>query len=123
MEGIRGQEIRVILSLKQGRPLLLRINSGMRLSFMPILYYRCCEKYIPPNRNWAHFWRLLKKCNIHFFFTGRGFGHLRVAQSYGIFIEANLNGTVLDTDVIPISDKPIFDSELMWESDKKLLRR
>jgi hypothetical protein len=46
-----------------------------------------------------------------------------VAQSDGIFIEANLNGTVLDTDVIPISDKPTFDSELMWESDKKLLRR
>ena len=61
------------------------------------------------------------KCNI--FFTGRGFGHLSVAQSDGIFIEANLNGTILDTDVIPISDKPIFDSELMWESDKKLLRR
>ena len=46
-----------------------------------------------------------------------------MGQSDGIFIEANLNGAVLDTDVIPVSDKPIFDSELMWESDKKLLRR
>lgn len=46
-----------------------------------------------------------------------------MAQSDGIFIEANLNGTILDTDVIPIGDKPVFDSELMWESDKKLLRR
>jgi len=27
MEGIRGQDIRVILSLKQGKPLLFRINS------------------------------------------------------------------------------------------------
>lgn len=57
------------------------------------------------------------------FLTGRGFDHLSVAQSDGIFIEANLNGTVLDTDIIPISEKPVFDSELMWESDKKLLRR
>lgn len=118
MEGIRGQDIRVILSLKQGKPLLLRINS------QEWGYYRLCtyfiiavvRKYIPPNRNCAHFWSVI-------FFTGRGFGHLSVAQCDGIFIEANLNGTILDTDVIPISDKPIFDSELMWESDKKLLRR
>jgi hypothetical protein len=46
-----------------------------------------------------------------------------VTPSSGIFIEANLNGAILDTDVVPITEKPIFDSELMWELDKKMLKR
>lgn len=40
MEGIRGQDIRVILSLKQGKPLLLGINS------QEWGYYRLCTYFI-----------------------------------------------------------------------------
>ncbi|XP_023708838.1 centrosomal protein of 120 kDa isoform X3 [Cryptotermes secundus] len=54
---------------------------------------------------------------------GRNFGHLNVTPSEGIFIEATLNGAILDTDVVQITEKPIFDSELMWELDKKMLKR
>jgi len=56
-------------------------------------------------------------------FIGRGFSHFKLAAGDGIFIEATLNGTILDTDVVPITEEPIFDAELMWESDKKTLRR
>lgn len=57
------------------------------------------------------------------FLSGRNFGHLNVTPSEGIFIEATLNGAILDTDVVQITEKPIFDSELMWELDKKMLKR
>lgn len=56
-------------------------------------------------------------------FSGRNFGHLNVVPNDGIFIEATVNGAILDTDVVPIAEKPIFDSELMWELNKKLLKR
>jgi hypothetical protein len=58
-----------------------------------------------------------------FFLSGRNFGHLNLTPSDGIFIEATLNGAILDTDVVPIAEKPVFDSELMWELDKKMLKR
>lgn len=58
-----------------------------------------------------------------FFLSGCNFGHVNVTQSDGIFVEATLNGAILDTDVVPITEKPVFDSELMWELDKKMLKR
>ncbi|XP_069697339.1 centrosomal protein of 120 kDa-like isoform X2 [Periplaneta americana] len=54
---------------------------------------------------------------------GRKFGCLGLAPTNGIFIEAILDGNILDTDVVPVSEEPTFDSELMWECNKILLRR
>lgn len=146
MEEINGQDIRVILSLKQGKPLLLKICSHRIWQSCVWTITAVKEKHTTFQTKLLSFFFVghsapisCLSCDVRifrrvyesdhsvtlypFFLSGRNFGHLNVTPSDGIFIEATLNGAILDTDVVPITEKPIFDSELMWELDKKMLKR
>ncbi|PSN31306.1 hypothetical protein C0J52_14631 [Blattella germanica] len=54
--------------------------------------------------------------------TGRSFGGKGDATNR-MFLEASLNGSILDTDVVCFTEEPLYDAELIWESSKKSLRR
>jgi hypothetical protein len=57
------------------------------------------------------------------FILGRGFGVVKAGTDDRIYIEAILNGSVLDTELFPITEEPIIHSEFVWELNKKLFRR
>ncbi|XP_057668639.1 centrosomal protein of 120 kDa-like isoform X2 [Diorhabda carinulata] len=50
---------------------------------------------------------------------GRGMDFLR----NNVFITANFNGRILESDTIPPDESPAFNTELVWEVEKKELRK
>ncbi|KAJ9580575.1 hypothetical protein L9F63_024248, partial [Diploptera punctata] len=134
MDELNGPDVRIILNIKEELIInkLKKFKHKKRLNEYTTLQ-NCKEKkkykkitYHPEMHR--KFQKIFDKCNISLapinkFSLGRGFGALRKAPGDKIYIETTLNGSVLDTDALPITDEPHFDSELMWESNKKSLRR
>lgn len=57
--------------------------------------------------------------NKNVIFLGQGFNDFRES----IIVSCSLNGHTLRTDPVSAKDAPLFDSELVWETDRRALRR
>lgn len=50
---------------------------------------------------------------------GHGFGFLTCP----IMVSASLKGQVIETDIVQPSPNPEFSTQLVWETDKKKIKR